>query len=179
VELKIGEKIIHATFISAKNLSHDVIIGIDIIKTNDFVLDFENDELIHDGKAIELKTHIPNKHKTVCAATQIKIAPKSRYIYKAKCPPDMLTSPIMIEKVGRVDVIETIASVSSDIIIENKANIPITLKRNALICRLTNCEILNSINNVADVENFLKENSEVETVCSIDSGIVCDRRKLC
>jgi hypothetical protein len=73
VELKIDEKIINATFISAKNLSHDVIVGVDIIKTNDFVLDFENDELIHDGKAIKLKTHIPNRHKTVVRQLKLKL----------------------------------------------------------------------------------------------------------
>jgi hypothetical protein len=103
--LKIGNKIIKAPFIISKNLSFDVIMGVDIMEANKFTIDFEKKELRCGKNSIQLKTMSKTK-SLVCAKIQMELEPHSFRIYRQRLDPNMLDKQIIIERAGKVEIIE-------------------------------------------------------------------------
>lgn len=89
----LGGKQFLATFIIAKGLSHDVIVGTDILRKNKCVLNFDKKELQCGKETIPINPISELPSKTVSATTVLKLEPFSKEFVKIKLTnkmPDLL-----------------------------------------------------------------------------------------
>ena len=105
--LKIGNKNIEANFVIAKNLAQNVIIGVDILKPNNCVVDFSTNKLLCENESIDIKTYNSIKPKTIYSNCNITIEPYESYFLSVTCPINFET--VLITKLGKVNVLETLS----------------------------------------------------------------------
>ncbi|CAF0985172.1 unnamed protein product [Brachionus calyciflorus] len=81
--ISIGKTKIDYTFVIAKNLSHDIIIGSNFLRKNKCTIDFEQNLLICGKNQVKLKTPVP-KPEIICSTRQLTIEPLSFASIKVK-----------------------------------------------------------------------------------------------
>jgi len=87
LEFLIGNKLVKGDFIIAKNLSNDIILGVDFLKINKCVIDFNKDNLFCNKQKIDLKSKSSN---VVCSTHDFTIEPFSSKIFKTNIPENLL-----------------------------------------------------------------------------------------
>ena len=169
--LRIGSKEFNHTFVIARNLSHDVIIGTDFLLPNEFILNFK-DKLLQSGEnyvKIKSFSRINSNINSVSIIEQVDIGPFS----KVKCwanidkkLPEVLYfhSNDKIVSEGLVTNIDGRIS----LVFSNPTGLNKTLMPNTIIGHVESCQIISSINSTESLNKYLlEENFEIEKICPI------------
>jgi hypothetical protein len=112
--VKFGSRSINATFIIVKDLSHDVLIGMDIMVPNNCELRLGENKLICNGETININTRKALKEKMICANTRIQIEPMSSIVYEHYIKDKIVNKAVLIEKLGRYDTVESLAKIENE-----------------------------------------------------------------
>ena len=172
ISIKIGSKIIEATFIISRQLSHDVIVGMDILKPNKFVIDLDKNELVCGEEKVEITTEKFEVPELICAVKQIEIEPLSTTTYKIKNKFYDPNKTMLIEKIGKYDVIETIASIDNNeitICLQNLTPAKQIIRKHSMLCKISSCAIIETIDSEDKLRNFINKDSKFEYVNNIST----------
>ncbi len=137
--MQIGKEKVNVTFVVGKNLVHDVIIGVDILKPYLFIVGFSSDTFKYRNESIKITTRCSTRSKLVSSATRIQIEPFSSIVYEYRLEGDQWPEHVLIERAGRADVVECVACVSENkvkLVIQNNTCFRKTLNQHALLCRI-------------------------------------------
>ena len=80
LHLRIDKQIINSIFIIAKNLSQDIIIGVDILSSHKCIIDFEKQELRCGASNIKINRINPPRSRFIHANYNIEIDPLGKVI---------------------------------------------------------------------------------------------------
>ena len=173
IELKVGRSSCPSTFIIAKDLSYDVIIGIDILKPRGFVIDFKNQTLNKGQETIPINA-ISRRHTKVGRAMHdIEIDPFETITHEIDLNDISSHDKILVERLNNVDIIEGVSSVNSNkikIIIQNYQPIKRKIHKNFPICKLSSCNIVSEVNNGEDLREIIEHESKKVHVASINES---------
>ena len=75
LQLKIGSRIFNADFIIAKNLAQNDIIGVDFLRPNGFIVDYNKNKLIIGDTFVDIETIEHIKEKIVCSPIHNELEP--------------------------------------------------------------------------------------------------------
>jgi hypothetical protein len=179
LNIKIGDEIIKAKFVIAENLYYDVLIGLDIMRPNNFIIDYKDEKLIYKDKKSDLITQDVFKPNLVSSNIRIVIEPGGHFTYKHKVDPNLLENKlILVEKAGKAHALEGIATVGDNeinIILHNNSGMRQTINKHALIARISECEITNSIANLEELKKFIREGSDISYVNNISTDKVKEK----
>lgn len=173
LNIKIKSVKIKAVFISAKNLSHDVIIGTDILKHNKCVVDFNSNELHCRSEKIPINVITPVPSYTVWNKIEIEVEPNSSLKYNFEVD-KLKAGTYVVQKSSRIPVQESIVENSKgsvNIIITNYDNTKLVINPRSKICTLEPCEVVTSINSAKELEKFLSNEVDIECVSAISNVI--------
>jgi hypothetical protein len=84
----------------------------------------------------------------------------------------MLNKNIIIERAGKVEIIECVAKIEDgfvDIIIENNSDMRRVINERTLIGKISECEIVNSICNEDELKSYIFDQCEVVSSISTDT----------
>ncbi|RNA20562.1 zinc knuckle [Brachionus plicatilis] len=162
INIMIGNTRIIGTFIISRKLAHDLIIGVDILKPNNCIVDYKSDKLICGNSQIQLRTKEPRKEKIIYTSNAIMIEPYSRQVYTTKS--EINEGNLLIEKVGKLNIIETIQEAKEQIKIwvENNTPTKLVIHPHTPICKISECLVINSIKNEQEFKKFIQEGVETE-----------------
>ena len=162
VDLKIGDERLKGTFIIAKSLAQNIIIGVDILKRNNCIVNYSNNTLRCKNSEIKLKTFQPFKTSIVRANCSIEIAPFETSLMWIPHKPTQ--NQLFIQSVGRSRVLEMLTNVSNDG--EHKNSLPVIITNNSpCIKRINKGDAIASISSpevVCEINTFEKFNEFIK-----------------
>jgi len=118
---------------------------------------------------IEITSLGSNKARTIYASENISLEPFKRDTFLVNCP--INEDIVFINRVGHVNVLETVADKNSNgnisITIENPTNKQVSIRKGAPMCRVSSCKLICSIKNEQELFNFIND-EEIEVVNNIN-----------
>lgn len=166
VDIKIGKESLKVVLIIAKSLAQNIIIGVDILKKNGFIVDFKKNTLKLKEETVLINSISQPIYQAIRAVKEIEIKPFHHYIYSAKIE-DTNEKNILIEKSGKLEIVECIANIVNNTIkihIENPTPEKRVIKKGTQLCKYSECEILTSIEKTEDLREFISNESEIEYI---------------
>ena len=121
----------------------------------------------------EIKTIASTKERVACAVSNINIQPWGQIVYWIN---QEGSDPVLINKVGKISTFENITKPDKNgkipIIIRNLSPVKQLIRKGSPICKLSPFEIIKELKNSKDLEGFIREDLETETLNFIneDSG---------
>lgn len=130
LELKIGHKKFTNKFVIGKNLSHDVIIGVNFFRKHKFKIDFETNQLISSEGKVKIKSNRPTICQLILSKNTFTIEPFSNVTYRFKPERPILGLNAIVECQGRFKVSESIVNTDEEIeiLLENLTPIKQTIR---------------------------------------------------
>ena len=172
LELTIGAKRFKAEFIIAQDLAHTVIIGENILRKHQFVVDYKKNEIRCEEERVHINSISPCKIKMVHAWENQIVNPYSTETVwvNTKLPPN----PLWIKGLGRNNTVEIVTQVIKGkipILIRNTKATPMHIRRGDPIASITVAEIVQEITDEKSILEFLnKEVGKCETVNNIEKS---------
>jgi hypothetical protein len=172
--LSIGVLEITANFVIAKQLAHDIIIGVDILKPNNFIVNYDNNTLTCLSHSIPIQTITPIKTHLIHSNCSIDILPNTTDIIWIKY--DFTNVNLLVSPLGRLKCSSTIVTKCTEgtykdhipILLTNTSPIPIRINHGDAIASISEAQILCSINSENDFDSFiLHEMKHSESINSI------------
>ena len=177
LNLKIGTETVKAKFVIARNLLHDVIIGVDILRKENCIVDFHNNTLSIGQNSIVINTLPVFDEKIIYSEEEISIDRWTVQKLKITKIGD-LDRDIVVSRFGKVNVMETVTNISEngetpylDLFIENRSPLKIKIDKNNPICKIHKAHIIEEINNTNKFKELLSKEfgEDDETICSINT----------
>jgi predicted aspartyl protease len=173
IKVKIDKKEFFARFVVAKELSQDVILGVDILKPNGCIIDFANNKLLCGDSSVDLKTISPIKPFYAHSTDTIEINPFSQELMWIS-----INKPVKVFHVGpagKSQVAEMLTEKDEKnripIMVQNPTSTPKKVRRGDIIATISQVEIIKSIENDKEWVKFLKnENFQKEVVNEISEA---------
>ncbi|RNA37614.1 hypothetical protein BpHYR1_039264 [Brachionus plicatilis] len=164
INIMIGNTRIIGTFIISRKLAHDLIIGVDILKPNNCIVGYKSDKLICGNSQIQLRTKESRKGKIIYTSNAIMIEPYSMQVYTTK------GKYILIEKFGKLSIIETIQKAKEQVKIwvEYNKSMKLVMHPHTPICKISECSVINSIRNEQEFKKFIQEDVESKYISFIN-----------
>jgi predicted aspartyl protease len=171
LKIKIGEKEFGASLIVAKDLSQDVIIGVDILKPNACIIDFATNKLTCGKSKVDILTIKPLKSSFAHANYPIEIQPYGQEIVMVEI--DNNYNTVHVNSAGKNTIAEIVTVKQEDnkipVIILNPTHVIRKIRRGDIIASISPIEIIKEINNEEQLINFIKEESLItESLHSIN-----------
>lgn len=101
VDIKIGKESLKVILIIAKSLAQNIIIGVDILKNNGFIVDYRENTLKLKEETVLINSISQPIYKAIRTEKDIEIKPFHHYIHSAKIE-DTSGMNILIEKSGKL-----------------------------------------------------------------------------
>lgn len=172
--LTFGALEITATFVIAKHLAHDLIIGVDILKPNRFIVNYDDNILTCQSVSVPIQSVTPVKTQLIHANSSIKLLPNTTDIIWVKC--DLPNVNLLVNTCGRIKSTPTVVTMCTEgthehhipIHLANTTPSAIHINRGDVIASVSEANILCSINSENDFDTFiLRETNNFDTVNSI------------
>jgi hypothetical protein len=169
-----GELEITAIFVIAKQLAHELIIGVDILKPNRFILNYDDNILTCQSLSVPIQSITPVKTQLIHANFSIELLPYTTDIIWVKCV--LPNVNLFVNPLGQIKSSPTVATMSTEgthkhhipIHLANTAPSAIHINRGDVIASVSEANILCSINSGNDFDAFiLRETNNFEAVNSI------------
>ena len=179
LNLQIGACNLNTTFIIAKNLAHDVLIGVDILKPNNFIINYEKNTLTCNSYSIPIQTVTPVKTNLIHSTSSINLSPNTTTTIWIKY--DIPNVNLFVNPLGKAKGFPTVVTTCNDgpnknhipIFLTNSTPIYIRINRGDVIACISEANILCSINSETDFDSFiLQEMTQLETVNSIQPSSI-------
>lgn len=173
LNIKIGKTNCPDTFIIARNLTQDVIIGTDILRDREFILNFKTGKLTKGDDVVELNTITPWSRKFIKIDREINIEPMSVITHRVALDHEFKNRQVLVEGSGRTQLIEGVPKVIGnevEIIIRNDSLFEKTISKGTTVGILSNCEIINSISCLDDLKNEIEKDREIMTLNNIQES---------
>ncbi|RNA35861.1 Transposon Ty3-I Gag-Pol poly [Brachionus plicatilis] len=169
LELKIGHKKFTNKFVIGKNLSHDVIIGVNFLRKHKFKIDFETNLLISSEGKVKIKSNRPTICQLILSKNTFTIEPFSNVTYRFKPESPIHGLNAIVECQGRFKVSESIVNTDEEIeiLLENLTPIKQTIRPFTILGKLSVCSIVEEIKNQKDLCKFISNDLKVEEICTI------------
>ena len=168
--VKIEDNEFICRFVVAKELSQEVILGVDILKPNGCVIDFANNKLFCGDSSVDLKTITPIKSFYAHSNDSIQINPFSQELMWIS-----LNKPVKVVHIGSAGKSQVVEMVTEKdeknripIIIQNPLSTPKKVRKGDIIATISQSEIVQSIRNDKEWVEFIKgENNQSEGINEI------------
>ena len=168
LKLSIDEINIYATFIVAKDLTQNIIIGVDVLSPNKCIIDFSSNKLRVKGSHIEIETLDPPKTRFLHANSNIELNPFEDEVTWVKV--DHNYEQVLITKAGKNNVVEMITKLENNsvpVFLTNPTNIPRTIRKGEIIAMISPVEIVTEIHNDAEMFEFIDSERDRKLINSI------------
>ena len=162
LNVKIDKTEFKAIFIIANELSQELIIGVDILKPNNCIIDFAKNSLSCGDSKITINTIEPQKTSFAHANANIEINPFNQETILVKI--DKNNDKVIVGSEGRSRVFEMVTSRQQNdavpIIIQNPSKFPKKIRKGDIIASISPAEILDEIkddNIITEISYFHRE----------------------
>jgi hypothetical protein len=112
LNLQIGACNLNTTFIIAKNLAHDVLIGVDILKPNNFIINYETNTLTCNSYSIPIQTVTPVKTNLIHSTSSINLSPNTTTTIWIKY--DIPNVNLFVNPLGKAKGFPTVVTTCND-----------------------------------------------------------------
>ncbi|CAF0859482.1 unnamed protein product [Brachionus calyciflorus] len=166
LEFYIGTKLVKGDFVIAKNLSSNLILGVDFLKANNCIIDFRQNLLKSGENKVEL--NIKNS-KVICASSEITINAFDSFTYKIKIPENFIDKDIFFESSSKLNILEGYTNTPEcvNLIIFNKEPFKRVIRKHTILGKFSRCEVLKSINNTEELVNIIQDDLKVDYINNI------------
>ena len=162
LQVRFNDNRFMAPFIVAKELAQDVIIGVDILKPNRCIIDFDKNILICGKGTLDIVTMTPPRSAYAHANCNITINSYEQEIIWVNA--DRFCDTVHITSAGKSKVTESITTKQNNkipVVIINPTNVPRTVRKGDIIATVSPVEIIAEIKNSADWDNFISQQPEL------------------
>ena len=155
-------------------MAHDFIIGVDILKPNRFIVNYDDNILTCHSVSVPIQSVTPVKTQLIHANCSIKLLPNTTDIIWVKC--DLPNVNLLVNTCGRIKSTPTVVTMCTEgthehhipIHLANTTPSAIHINRGDVIASVSEANILCSINSENDFDTFiLRETNNFDTVNSI------------
>ena len=157
LKLKIGNRDFNSNFIVAKDLSQEMIIGVDILSPNKCIIDFANNDLILGDSHMRIKTIEPLRAQLVHANCNIIVMPSEIETFWINI--DRKYDTVLVSKAGKNNVIEMVTQQRENkipVFLTNPTKVPKHIRHGDIIATITPIEILSEISNYEEMFKFIE-----------------------
>ena len=163
VNLELGSKAFDVSLVVARNLSHSLIIGTDVIRENKFIIDFKTNKIRIGNEEVQIEDNNREPRRIVVAGKSVDIEPFSEKTIWRKIP-GTRGKTFITEKSGRYGIISSCVTADEDeripITIVNLSNERMVVKRNTRLCTISAVEIEeNRAANTIDISSIASSES--------------------
>jgi predicted aspartyl protease len=169
---------INATFVIAKDLAQNVIIGVDILKPNGFIVDFKRNKLrwgvsksILDGdeqNAIGIYSILPKQTKIIRTSVNLEIAPFSSELIWTPC--EFSQQDVEFRGIGRKKSVEMVLAITNNrlpILVQNPTPIRVRYRAGDAIGSIADTDIVSQIKDKQTLNDFFSNEVSNEEVNAI------------
>ena len=171
LNVKMGHKTIRAVFIVAEGLAQDVIIGVDILRPNGFIVNFKKGQLECDNEKIQINSIQCQSSQVLRSNANVSIAPFSQTTEWLQ--PELSSEWVLVSSISKkIHALEMVTSIQANgklpIVITNPDTTSKHIKRGDPICKITETSIVCTIKNNEELTKFMEEETEdVEQVNAV------------